>query len=601
MNPVAALAEHPLSPQKLALVTELAGGLSREQLAWASGYLAGIAAASAARPAATTSATPAATPAANQLTILSASHTGNGRQLAERLLAGARQAGIGARVVKASDYSPRDIARETHLYVIVSTHGDGEPPEEARALFEYLGSRRAPQLHDLQYAVLALGDSSYTKFCEAGRILDERLARLGARRLLPRVDCDTDIERLAAPWIEDALARVRDALKRQPLAEARAVTAIAAPPVAPGRASPLPAELFVNQRITGRQALRDVRHVELAIAGIGQLYRPGDAIGIVHRNPESAIARVLRATDLTGGESVTLQGVTRRLEDRLREEFEITRIARPLLAAVAERSGADLGELLDARQPAALAAFTARSQVADVLERWPAAWDAASLVAALRPVAGRVYSVASSPVAVGDELHLTVAVVGSDADGQGAQGAASGFLAAQAVGATVGVWVEANERFRPPADASRDIIMIGPGTGVAPFRGFLQEREATGASGRNWLFFGGRSLREDFLYQTEWLAALRGGSLHRLDVAFSRDQAHKIYVQQRLQEAGAELHAWLAGGAHLYVCGDAKRMAPDVHSALLGIVARHAGLDEEGAGEWLTALAAEGRYLRDVY
>ena len=310
---------------------------------------------------------------------------------------------------------------------------------------------------------------------------------------------------------------------------------------------------------------------------------------------------MLRATGLTGGESVTLQGVTRRLEDWLREEFEITRIARPLLAAVAERSGADLGELLDTRQPAALAAFTARSQLADVLERWPAAWDAASLVAALRPVAGRVYSVASSPVAVGDELHLTVAVVGSDADGQGAQGAASGFLAAQAVGATVGVWVEANERFRLPADASRDIIMIGPGTGVAPFRGFLQEREATGASGRNWLFFGGRSLREDFLYQTEWQAALRRGSLHRLDVAFSRDQAHKIYVQQRLQEAGAELHAWLAGGAHLYVCGDARRMAPDVHSALLGIVTRHAGLDEEGAGEWLTALAAEGRYLRDVY
>lgn len=599
MNQVAPVAGHPLPSRQQALLAEFASGLGREQLAWASGYLAGLAAAA---PATVAVPVPAPVPApSSTLTILSASHTGNGRKLGERLLASARQAGISARLVTAGEYRPRDLAGEKLLHVIISTHGDGEPPEEARALFEFLASRRAPQLPELQYAVLALGDSSYAKFCEAGRVLDERLARLGARRLLPRVDCDVDYERLAAPWLEDALARVPDGLKRQAAVTTPAVSVGSTAPAVPGRSSPVTAEVYVNQRISGRESLREVRHIELALAGLGGWYRPGDAIGVVHRNPERAIERVLQATGLTGSEPVTLQGATRSLAQWLREEREITRIARPLLAAVAERSGADLGELLDARNPAPLEALIAGSQVADVLERWPARWDAAALVAALRPVAGRVYSAASSPTAVGDEVHLTVALVGSDRDRVLAPGAASSFLAAQGEAAEVALWIESNERFRLPADAARDIIMVGPGTGVAPFRGFLQEREATGASGRNWLFFGGRTLREDFLYQVEWQDALRRGSLHRLDVAFSRDQPQKIHVQQRLREAGAELYAWLAGGASLYVCGDARSMAPDVHAALLDIAASHGGMDVDQAGEWLTGLAADGRYLRDVY
>jgi sulfite reductase (NADPH) flavoprotein alpha-component len=299
--------------------------------------------------------------------------------------------------------------------------------------------------------------------------------------------------------------------------------------------------------------------------------------------------------------SVTHDGKTHTLLEWLRDERELTRIARPLLTQVAERSKADLSELLDTRNPAALTKLTATSQVADVLAKYPAEWTPEALVAALRPVTGRVYSIASSPAAVGDEAHLTVAVVGSDTDRRLPAGAASHFVVNTPVDSNVQVWIERNERFRVPADGARDIIMIGPGTGVAPFRGFVQEREAAGASGRNWLFFGGRSLYHDFLYQLEWQQALKRNALHRLDVAFSRDQDQKIYVQHRLKEAGKDLYAWLSNGAYLYVCGDATAMAPDVHAALLDVVREQGGMDADDAQAWVADLTADGRYLRDVY
>jgi len=600
----------PIPEERRALVTQLATGLDREQLIWVSGYFAGLAAATpggavAALPgqAETAAPTPAAAAAAlPTLTILSASHTGNGRKISEKLLAAVQAAGVAARVVKAGDYQPREIAKEKLLYIVISTHGDGDPPDEARALYEFLGTRRAPQLPDLHYSVLALGDSSYPKFCEAGRVVDERLAKLGAKRLLPRVDCDVDFEKLAQNWADDALARVREfAEKNQPAGTTVTITP-AAPAVAElTRAQPATAEVLANQRIVGRGALREVRHVELSFPGLGNLYKPGDALGIVHRNPDSAIESVLQATKLDGGTTVSHDGKTHSLHEWLRDERELTRIARPFLVHVANQSKADLSDLLDTRNPQALAKLTATSQVADVLAKYPAEWSADALVSALRPVTGRVYSIASSPAAVGDEAHLTVAVVGSDTDRRLHVGAASGFVINTAVDASVEVWIERNDRFRVPADGARDIIMVGPGTGIAPFRAFLQEREATGATGRNWLVYGGRSLYTDFLYQLEWQQALKRKSLHRVDVAFSRDQAQKIYVQQRLKEAGKELFAWLSNGAHFYVCGDASAMAPDVHNALLAVVREHGNLDADDAQSWVADLTADGRYLRDVY
>jgi sulfite reductase (NADPH) flavoprotein alpha-component len=620
----------PIPEERRDQLQQLTTELNREQLMWLSGYFAGAAAAApssipgfqsnllsgaqaraqhapAGAPAAVAPIAPAAAAAAvPTLTILSASHTGNGRKISEKLLAAVQALGVQARVVKAGDYQPREIAKEKLLYVVISTHGDGDPPDEARAFYEFLGTKRAPQLPELQYSVLALGDTSYPKFCEAGRVVDERLAKLGAKRLLPRVDCDVDFEKLAQTWADDALARVREIKdKFAPAAGAAAPAAFAAPaaqtPAVPEltRAQPATAEVLANQRIVGRQALREVRHVELAFPGLGNLYKPGDALGIVHRNPESAIDAVLKATKLDGGATVAHEGKTHTLLEWLRDERELTRIARPLLVQVARHANVDITELLGNAE--AMAKLTANCQVSDVLASYPAEWTPEALVGALRPVTGRVYSIASSPAAVGDEAHLTVAVVGSDTDRKLLSGAASHFVVNTAVDSNVQVWIEKNDRFRVPADGARDIIMVGPGTGVAPFRGFLQEREAAGATGKNWLFFGGRSLYQDFLYQLEWQQALKRKSLHRVDVAFSRDQLEKIYVQHRIKQAGKELFAWLSNGAYFYVCGDASSMAPDVNTALLEVVSEHGGMDKDDAQAWLADLTADGRYLRDVY
>ncbi len=626
----------PIPEERRDQLQQLATELNREQLMWLSGYFAGAAAAAPsslptfqnllpgaqARTQLPSSAVPQAfAPAAAQpaaaaapvptVTVISASHTGNGRKISEKLVANIQALGLQARMIKAGDYQPREIAKEKLLYIVISTHGDGDPPDEARGLYEFLGTKRAPQLPELQYGILALGDTSYPKFCEAGRIVDERLAKLGAKSLLPRVDCDVDFEKLAGTWASDALARVREIQSKLAPAQAPAgvadVGAAFAPPASVAaileltRAQPATAEVLSNQRIVGRGALREVRHVEVAFPGLGNLYKAGDALGIVHRNPDSAIDAVLAATKLDAAATVTHDGKTHTLLEWLRDERELTRIARPLLIAVQDRSKADLSELLDTRNPQALAKLTASSQVSDVLARYPAEWTPESLVASLRPVTGRVYSIASSPAAVGDEAHLTVAVVGSDTDRKLLAGAASAFVVNAAVDSNVQVWIERNDRFRVPADGARDIIMVGPGTGVAPFRGFLQEREATGATGKNWLFFGGRSLYTDFLYQLEWQQALKRKTLHRVDVAFSRDQAEKIYVQHRIRQAGKDLFAALSGGAYFYVCGDASAMAPDVHAALLDVVREHGNMDADDAQAWVADLTADGRYLRDVY
>jgi sulfite reductase (NADPH) flavoprotein alpha-component len=616
----------PIPEERRDQLQQLVTELNREQLMWLSGYFAGAAAAAPSSipafqnnllgqaraphaaavvsPLAPTPAPAAAAVAAPSLTIISASHTGNGRKICEKLLAAVQAIGVQARMIKAGDYQPREIAKEKLLYVVISTHGDGDPPDEARGLYEFLGTKRAPQLPELQYSVLALGDTSYPKFCEAGRVIDERLAKLGAKRLLPRVECDVDFEKLAKSWSEDALARVREI--KDKFAPAGAAVAMAAAPAAQApavaeltRAQPATAEVLANQRIVGRGALREVRHVELAFPGLGALYKPGDALGIVHRNPDSAIDAVLKATRLDGGASVTHDGKTHTLHEWLRDERELTRIARPLLVQVAKQAGVDISELLGNAQ--AMARLTATCQVSDVLASYPATWTPEALVSALRPVTGRVYSIASSPAAVGDEAHLTVAIVGSDTDRKLLAGAASAFVVNTPADSNVQVWIERNDRFRVPADGARDIIMVGPGTGVAPFRGFVQEREAAGASGRNWLFYGGRSLYHDFLYQLEWQQALKRKSLHRVDVAFSRDQPEKIYVQQRLREAGKELFEWLSNGAYFYVCGDATAMAPDVNAALIDVVKTHGKLDADDAQAWVADLTADGRYLRDVY
>lgn len=601
----------PLSADQADLLRRLTHDLDTQRLWWLSGYAAGLANA---QPGATLTALPALATgarASQRVTVVYGSQTGNARREAERLAAEAEAAGLDVRLLRADAYPQRELASERLLYIVISTQGEGDPPDDAIGLVEFISGKRAPKLPELKYAVLGLGDSSYADFCGIGRRLDARLAELGATRLFAAGEADLDIDTVAAPWRGQALAHARTVLK-QPAVSATVTALRPAVVVAThSHERPFAAEVLLNQRISGREFKgvgylqhggvgQDVRHIEVSLQGSGLQYEPGDALGVWPRNPGAVVEAVLQAARLDGEAPVSDKDQARPLSEALAAHRELTRLARPFLLAHAERAGnVDLQGLVAQGNPG-LGELLGSHQLVDVLRRWPADWEPQALVDALRPLAPRLYSIASSRKRVGDEAHLTVDVLGYDAFGHAHVGAASGFLAALDEGGHAPVYVEANERFRVPADASRDIIMVGPGTGVAPFRGFVQERAETGASGRNWLLFGARHFNTGFLYQAEWQQALRDGQLHRLDVAFSRDQAHKIYVQQRLLEHGREIYAWLQGGGHFYVCG-AVSMGKDVHAALLRVVAQHAGVDADGAADYLTQLQTEGRYSRDVY
>ncbi len=601
----------PLTGPQAHLLTQFAATADHGALLWASGYLAGIARAP--LPTELAVATASAAPASvRPATIIFGSQTGNAKRAADALHAQLEAAGLPARLLRADAYATRELAHETVLFVVISTQGEGDPPDDAIGFTEFLLGKRAPKLPQLKYAVLGLGDASYADFCGIARKLDARLAELGGTRVQALGEADLDIDSVAAPWREQALAHARTLLKPASAPHLATVTPLR-PHAAPAwtHEHPFIASVLANQRITGREfkgtgfrryALvdKDVRHLEVSLEGSGLQYEPGDALGIVHRNPATVVDAVLDATQLAGDAAVTFGGQTLPLAQWLSDHRELTRLARPVLAALAERANArELAQLLEPGN-SGLAPLLGDHQLIDALRRWPAAWDAQALVAALRPQARRLYSIASSRKRVGEEAHLTLDVLRYQAHGHDHIGAASGFLSALEEEAALPVYIEPNERFRVPADASRDIIMVGPGTGVAPFRGFVQERSETGGTGRNWLFFGARHFNTEFLYQTEWQEALAKGELHRLDLAFSRDQAQRIHVQQRLREQGRAVFDWLQGGAHLYVCG-AIQMGKDVHAALLDIVAAHNGGDAEAAADYLSGLQREGRYARDVY
>ncbi|WP_426271424.1 assimilatory sulfite reductase (NADPH) flavoprotein subunit [Dyella kyungheensis] len=587
-----------LEGDKLSSLERLADGLGPAELYW-------IAAWSAARADQLQRGTvPAATAKAigDRLTILYGSQTGQAKRIATQLSARAEAAGLAVRLVRADSYPQRDLAKETHLVVVISTQGDAEPPDDARGLVEFILGKRAPRLPGLRYAVLGLGDSSYPEFCAIGRQLDARFAELGGSRLAPLGEADVDVDAVATPWTERAFEQARQALgTTQP---APRVTTLQPVPsrVTHQRDRPFAAAVLDNQSIVARDAGRDVRHLELSLEGSGLRYEPGDAVGVWPQNPAALVDQWLDLLKLDGEQVVYHDGKEWPLRRWLTHERELTRLSRPLIAAVADASGdQELAGVLRPDQSSRLTALLADLQPIDLWRRHPAAWSADELVAALRPQTPRLYSIASSQKAVGDEVHLTVAVIDYLAHGQRHWGAASSFLAASTDEHRLPVFIEENERFRLPKDDSRDVIMIGPGTGVAPFRAFVQERRETAARGRHWLFFGNRHFSSDFLYQIEWQAALRDGSLDRLELAFSRDGEAKVYVQQRIREQARDLYAWLQEGAHLYVCGDANHMAKDVHAALIEVAVTQGGQSHEQAREWLSGLLQQGRYARDVY
>ncbi len=589
-----------------AAVTPIARALEAldpASLWWLSGYAAGLARGGLTHAAAAPQAEALPLP---RLTVLYGSQTGNAKRAAEALVAAAEATGFAVRLLRADAYVSRELKDERLLWVVISTQGEGEPPEDSLGFVEFLLSRRAPKLPELKYAVLGLGDSSYPKFCETGRQIDARLAELGATRLLPAGEADVDIEAVATPW----RARAVDALKT--LAAQLAPSTLTPPsaaviPLRPAlaaalhsREQPFAAELLEQVRLTGRGSARDVRHLELNLAGSGLHYAPGDALGVWAPNPPALVDAVLALTQLEGDATLALDGVERPLRAWLSEHRELTRVAKPLLVALGQVSNhSELKSLLDPAEAASLSALLSSHQLIDVLREWPGAWQAEAFVRALRPMAPRLYSIASSPLAYADEVHLTVDVVGADDADPLRLGIASHHLAALEPGGRARVFIEENARFRLPADAGRDLIMIGAGTGIAPYRAFLQQRVAEGAAGRHWLLFGARSLRDDFLYQTEWQEHLRRGELQHIDLAFSRDAKPRVYVQQRLREQAARLFEWLDGGAHLYVCGSLA-LGRDVQQTLLDLFAQRLG-DTEAASEALQQLQQSGRYARDVY
>jgi len=602
MSQTASLPRLPLPRERVQHLDLLTRGLDTASLWWLSGYAAGLAARAAPASDASPDARAATEPASvARITIVYGSQTGNARRVAERLWRQAEGAGFSTRLLRADAYPVRELAQERLLYVVISTQGDGDPPDDARGFIDFLTGRRAPKLEALSFAVLGLGDSSYPQFCVTGRKIDERLAELGATRLFAFGEADVDIDTVAEPWAQNALMHARNVLTAA--APATNVTPLRphVDPAAWSASRPFKAEVLANQRITAEGSGKDVRHIEIDMASSGIDYEPGDALGVVPRNPEPLVEAVLDALHLDGDASIAHAHATHALREWLASKRELTRLGRPFVAALAERSGdAGLHSLLQPENAEALRAVLNERQPIDLLQRHPVEWTGDALVAALRPLTPRLYSIASSPAAVDDEVHLTVAHVEYETRAGIRWGAASHWLSSRGEGETIGVYLESNERFRLPVDADRDIIMIGPGTGVAPFRAFVQHRAAAGSRGRNWLLFGNPHFRSDFLYQTEWQAALEDGTLHRMDVAFSRDQADKVYVQHRLLEQGRDVFDWLENGAHLYVCG-AISMARDVEDTLRALVMEHGARDAEAADAYIAKLRDARRYARDVY
>ncbi len=579
-------ANAPFPPDAIAALNSVIGATSPTQRSWLSGFLAGVEAATAAPAVA---AAPVVRPA---LTVLFATESGNSEALARRAAKDAGRLGFAARVLDAADATPADLAKTRNLLAIASTWGEGEPPQRATGLLGALMADAAPRMEGVNYAVLALGDRAYAQFCETGRVLDDRLAALGARRAAPRIDLDLDYEAPAAAWLATTLKEFRG--EQDAPAAASVIHVDFGQAAAPefDKANPFRAEITDLVNLNSSRSAKQTFHVELSLNGSGLAYEPGDAIGVLPHNDPATVDAVLSAAGLSGDAA---------LHAALTEKHDVSTLTGHLVRGLADLTG-DKKLAALAGDAGALAAFLPGRHVVDLLEAYPSTLTAQQLTGLLRSLPPRLYSVASSQKLVGEEAHLLVSAVRYEAHGRNRAGVASTHIAdRRRVGDSLPLYVKPNAHFRLPADPAVPIIMIGPGTGVAPFRAFMQERDALGTEGRSWLFFGDRQYTHDFLYQLEWQDLLARGLLTRLDVAFSRDQDAKSYVQHRLWDQRRDLHAWMQDGARVYVCGDQARMAKDVQAMLRDVIADQGAITTEAAEAQLDGMKRTGRYLLDVY
>ncbi|MEZ7795707.1 NADPH-dependent assimilatory sulfite reductase flavoprotein subunit [Citrobacter pasteurii] len=588
----------PLNPEQLARLQAATTDLTPAQLAWVSGYFWGVLN----QQPGTNAAAPAPAAEMPGITLISASQTGNARRVAEALRDDLIAAKLNVTLINAGDYKFKQIANEKLLIMVASTQGEGEPAEEAVALHKFLFSKKAPKLENTAFAIFGLGDTSYEFFCKAGKDFDSRLAELGGERLLDRVDADVEYQAAAAQWRERLVEVLKARAPAAPsvqVAVSGAVNEVHTSPYT--KEAPLSATLAVNQKITGRDSQKDVRHIEIDLGDSGLRYQPGDALGVWYQNDPALVKEIVELLWLKGTEPVTVEGKTLPLADALEWHFELTVNTANIVEnyATLTRSETLLPLVGDKAQ---LQHYAATTPIVDMVRFSPAQLDAQALVDLLRPLTPRLYSIASSQAEVESEVHITVGAVRFEVEGRARAGGASGFLADRVEEeGEVRVFIEHNDNFRLPENPQTPVIMIGPGTGIAPFRAFMQQRAADGAEGKNWLFFGNPHFTEDFLYQVEWQRYVKEGVLSRIDLAWSRDQKEKIYVQDKLREQGAELWRWINDGAHIYVCGDANRMAKDVEQALLEVIAEFGAMDIEAADEFLSELRVERRYQRDVY
>ncbi|MEC1545038.1 assimilatory sulfite reductase (NADPH) flavoprotein subunit [Bacillus halotolerans] len=596
----------PFNQEQAELLNRLLPTLTESQKIWLSGYLSAqsVSVLETSGAPAAVSAGVTAPAISKEVTVLYGSQTGNAQGLAENAGKQLEERGFQVTVSSMSDFKPNQLKKINNLLIVVSTHGEGEPPDNALSFHEFLHGRRAPKLDDLRFSVLALGDSSYEFFCQTGKEFDQRLEELGGKRISPRVDCDLDYDEPAAEWLESVC---------EGLSEAEGGSAAPAPAAAPqtgesaySRTNPFRAEVLENLNLNGRGSNKETRHVELSLEGSGLMYEPGDSLGVYPENDPVLVDLLLQEMNWDPEEIVTLnkQGDVRPLKEALISHYEITVLTKPLLEQAAHLTGSEeLRELLAPGNEGKVKAYIEGRDLLDLIRDYgPFSVTAQEFVSILRKMPARLYSIASSLSANPDEVHLTIGAVRYDAHGRERKGVCS-ILCAERLqpGDTLPVYVQHNQNFKLPKDPETPIIMVGPGTGVAPFRSFMQEREETGAEGKAWMFFGDQHFVTDFLYQTEWQNWLKDGVLTKMDVAFSRDTEEKVYVQHRMLEQSAELFEWLQEGAAVYICGDEKHMAHDVHNTLLDIIEKEGNMTREKAEVYLADMQQQKRYQRDVY
>lgn len=586
-----------LSQQQIQQVSSAVAGLNTSQLAWVSGYLSGLSSQGSHFAAPSITTRPITTPSADRISVLYGSQTGNSKRIAEELHTGLSAQGIETSLHNLFDYRPLQLKKDSTLLIVISTQGNGEPPDEALSFFKYLESDRAPNLGHLEYAVLGLGDSSYDDFCETGIALDKQLTALGAQSFLARSDADIDFEETAALWQRNVINH----LKENQTGSAETTTLVPETNTSNWtEATPYPAEIIHLIDLTTNESTQESYHIELAIEDYGKTYQAGDILALLPKNQSSLVTAIIQQAGLEAAEQVTLKSKEVTLFEALESKLEITKLTSKVVREYGEATNSSqLHNLVSNKE--ALRRFIQDADLLDLLNQYPEKLSAQTLVDLLRPLTSRQYSIASSAKAHEGEVHILVKPVSYQQNSREHLGAASNWLKQLQIGDTVPVHIKENNSFKLPKNPDDKIIMIGAGTGVAPYRSFLFEREAQGAKGNSWLFFGEQHFRSDFLYQTDWQSFLKKGVLERMSVAFSRDQEEKVYVQHKIAEEAETLYQWLKEGAYLYVCGDINRMAADVHQALLDVIVKQSTKSRQDAEDYLKELQLEKRYQRDVY